>query len=475
MLLYRDLERIVDMELTNIRDLFRDKEKYLGNKVTVGGWVRSVRDSKTFGFIVVNDGTFFEPLQVVYHDNMENFAKISKLNVGAAIIATGTLIATPDAKQPFEIQADSIDVEGESTPDYPLQKKRHSMEYLRTITHLRPRTNTFQAVFRVRSLIAYAIHQFFQERNFVYVHTPLITGSDCEGAGEMFQVTTMDLNNVPKTEDGKVDYTKDFFGKPTNLTVSGQLNGETYAMAFKNIYTFGPTFRAENSNTTRHAAEFWMIEPEMAFADLQDDMILAENMIKYIIRYVLENAPEEMNFFNSFVDKGLLERLNHVLNSEFGHVTYTEAIEILEKHNDKFEYKVSWGCDLQTEHERFLTEEIYKRPLFVTDYPKEIKAFYMKLNDDGKTVAAMDCLVPGIGEIIGGSQREDDYDKLVARMDELGLKKEDYQFYLDLRKYGSARHAGFGLGFERCVMYLTGMGNIRDVIPFPRTVGNCDL
>ena len=475
MLLYRDLERIVDMELTNIRDLFRDKEKYLGNKVTVGGWVRSVRDSKTFGFIVVNDGTFFEPLQVVYHDTMENFAQISRLNVGAAIIVTGTLIATPDAKQPFEIQADSIEVEGESTPDYPLQKKRHSMEYLRTITHLRPRTNTFQAVFRVRSLIAYAIHQFFQERNFVYVHTPLITGSDCEGAGEMFQVTTMDLNNVPKTEDGKVDYSKDFFGKPTNLTVSGQLNGETYAMAFKNIYTFGPTFRAENSNTTRHAAEFWMIEPEMAFADLKDDMILAESMIKYVIRYVLENAPEEMNFFNSFVDKGLLERLNHVLNSEFGHVTYTEAVKILEQHNDKFEYKVSWGCDLQTEHERFLTEEIYKRPLFVTDYPKEIKAFYMKLNDDGRTVAAMDCLVPGIGEIIGGSQREDDYDKLVARMDELGLKKEDYQFYLDLRKYGSARHAGFGLGFERCVMYLTGMGNIRDVVPFPRTVGNCDL
>ena len=470
-----DSERIIDMELINIRDLFRDKEKYLGNKVTVGGWVRRVRDSKTFGFIVVNDGTFFEPLQVVYHDTMENFAQISRLNVGAAIIVTGTLIATPDAKQPFEIQADSIEVEGESTPDYPLQKKRHSMEYLRTITHLRPRTNTFQAVFRVRSLIAYAIHQFFQERNFVYVHTPLITGSDCEGAGEMFQVTTMDLNNVPKTEDGKVDYSKDFFGKPTNLTVSGQLNGETYAMAFKNIYTFGPTFRAENSNTTRHAAEFWMIEPEMAFADLKDDMILAESMIKYVIRYVLENAPEEMNFFNSFVDKGLLERLNHVLNSEFGHVTYTEAVKILEQHNDKFEYKVSWGCDLQTEHERFLTEEIYKRPLFVTDYPKEIKAFYMKLNEDGRTVAAMDCLVPGIGEIIGGSQREDDYDKLVARMDELGLKKEDYQFYLDLRKYGSARHAGFGLGFERCVMYLTGMGNIRDVVPFPRTVGNCDL
>ena len=463
------------MELINIRDLFRDKEKYLGNKVTVGGWVRSVRDSKTFGFIVVNDGTFFEPLQVVYHDTMENFAQISRLNVGAAIIVTGTLIATPDAKQPFEIQADSIEVEGESTPDYPLQKKRHSMEYLRTITHLRPRTNTFQAVFRVRSLIAYAIHQFFQERNFVYVHTPLITGSDCEGAGEMFQVTTMDLNNVPKTEDGKVDYSKDFFGKPTNLTVSGQLNGETYAMAFKNIYTFGPTFRAENSNTTRHAAEFWMIEPEMAFADLKDDMILAESMIKYVIRYVLENAPEEMNFFNSFVDKGLLERLNHVLNSEFGHVTYTEAVKILEQHNDKFEYKVSWGCDLQTEHERYLTEQIYKRPVFVTDYPKEIKAFYMKLNDDGKTVAAVDCLVPGIGEIIGGSQREDDYDKLLARINELGLSEDDYKFYLDLRKYGSARHAGFGLGFERCVMYLTGMGNIRDVIPFPRTVNNCEL
>ena len=463
------------MELTNIRDLFREKEKYVGNKVTVGGWVRSVRDSKTFGFIVVNDGTFFEPLQVVYHDTMENFTEVSKLNVGAAIIVTGTLVATPEAKQPFEIQADEVFVEGASTPDYPLQKKRHSMEYLRTITHLRPRTNTFQAVFRVRSLVAYAIHKFFQERDFVYVHTPLITGSDCEGAGEMFQVTTMDLNNVPKTEDGKIDYSKDFFGKPTNLTVSGQLNGETYAMAFKNIYTFGPTFRAENSNTTRHAAEFWMIEPEMAFADLKDDMVLAESMIKYIIRYVLENAPEEMNFFNSFVDKGLLERLNHVVNSEFGHVTYTEAIEILKEHNDKFEYKVYWGCDLQTEHERFLTEEIYKRPVFVTDYPKEIKAFYMKLNEDGKTVAAMDCLVPGIGEIIGGSQSEDDYDKLVKRMEECGLKKEDYDFYLDLRKYGSARHAGFGLGFERCVMYVTGMGNIRDVVPFPRTVGNCDL
>ena len=463
------------MELTNIRDLFRDKEMYLDKEISVGGWVRSVRGSKTFGFIVVNDGTFFEPLQVVYGDHLENFAEISKLNVGAAIIVTGKLVATPDAKQPFEIQADKVEIEGASAPDYPLQKKRHSFEYLRTISHLRPRTNTFEAVFRVRSLIAYAIHKFFQERDFVYVHTPLITGSDCEGAGEMFQVTTMDLNNVPKTDDGSVDFTQDFFGKPTNLTVSGQLNGETYAMAFKNIYTFGPTFRAENSNTTRHAAEFWMIEPEIAFADLKDDMVLAESMLKYVIRYVLEHAPEEMEFFNKFVDKGLLDRLNHVLNPDFGHVTYTEAIEILEKNNDKFDYKVFWGADLQTEHERYLTEEIFKRPVFVTDYPKEIKAFYMKLNEDGKTVAAMDCLVPGIGEIIGGSQREDDYDKLLERMKELGLKAEDYDFYLDLRKYGSARHAGFGLGFERCVMYLTGMGNIRDVIPFPRTVNNCEL
>ena len=463
------------MELTNIRDLFRDKEMYLDKEISVGGWVRSVRGSKTFGFIVVNDGTFFEPLQVVYGDHLENFAEISKLNVGAAIIVTGKLVATPDAKQPFEIQADKVEIEGASAPDYPLQKKRHSFEYLRTISHLRPRTNTFEAVFRVRSLIAYAIHKFFQERDFVYVHTPLITGSDCEGAGEMFQVTTMDLNNVPKKDDGSVDFTQDFFGKPTNLTVSGQLNGETYAMAFKNIYTFGPTFRAENSNTTRHAAEFWMIEPEIAFADLKDDMVLAESMLKYIIRYVLEHAPEEMNFFNSFVDKGLLERLNHVLNSDFGHVTYTEAIKILEEHNDEFDYKVYWGCDLQTEHERYLTEKVFKRPVFVTDYPKEIKAFYMKLNEDGKTVAAMDCLVPGIGEIIGGSQREDSLELLEQRMDELGLNKEDYGFYLDLRKYGSASHAGFGLGFERCVMYLTGMGNIRDVIPFPRTVKNCEL
>ena len=463
------------MNLVTVKDLYRNTEKYIDQTIEVGGWVRNIRDSKTFGFIVLNDGTFFETLQVVFHDTMENFAEICKLNVGAAIIVKGKLVATPQAKQKFEIQAEEVFVEGPSTPDYPVQPKRHSMEFLRTITHLRPRTNTFQAVFRVRSLCAYAIHQFFQERGFVYVHTPLITGSDCEGAGEMFQVTTLDLNNVPKTEEGAVDFSQDFFNKPTNLTVSGQLNGETYAMAFRNIYTFGPTFRAENSNTTRHAAEFWMIEPEMAFADLQDNMDVAEAMLKYVIRYVLENAPEEMNFFNSFVDKGLLDRLNGVLNSEFGHVTYTEAIEILEKNNDNFDYKVYWGCDLQTEHERYLTEKVFKRPVFVTDYPKEIKAFYMKLNEDEKTVAAMDCLVPGIGEIIGGSQREDDYDKLVTRMEELGLNKEDYDFYLDLRKYGSARHAGFGLGFERCVMYLTGMGNIRDVIPFPRTVNNCEL
>ena len=424
------------MDLTTIREIFKNREEYLDKKITIGGWVRSIRDSKTFGFIVVNDGSYFQPLQVVYHDRMDNFAEVSKLNVGAAVIVTGTLVATPQAKQPFEIQADEVTVEGASAPDYPLQKKRHTFEYLRTISHLRPRTNTFQAVFRV---------------------------------------TTLDMENVPKNEDGTVDYTKDFFGKETSLTVSGQLNGETYAQAFRSIYTFGPTFRAENSNTTRHAAEFWMIEPEIAFADLEDDMDLAEDMLKYVISYVLENAPEEMNFFNSFVDKGLLDRLHNVVSSEFARVTYTEAIELLEKNNDKFEYKVSWGCDLQTEHERYLTEQIYKRPVFVTDYPKEIKAFYMKQNDDGKTVAAVDCLVPGIGEIIGGSQREDDYDKLLNRMKELGLKEEDYDFYLDLRKYGSTRHAGFGLGFERCVMYLTGMSNIRDVIPFPRTVNNCEL
>ena len=463
------------MNLVTVKELYKDRESYFNKEVSIGGWVRSNRDSKAFGFLVVSDGTFFEPIQVVYHDTMENFAQTAKLGVGSAVIVKGILTPTPQAKQPFEIQASEVILEGASAPDYPLQKKRHSFEYLRTISHLRPRTNTFQAVFRVRSLIAYAIHRYFQEQGFVYVHTPLITGSDCEGAGEMFQVTTLDLNNVPRTEDGAVDYSQDFFGKPTNLTVSGQLNGETYAMAFRNIYTFGPTFRAENSNTTRHAAEFWMIEPEMAFADLNDNMALAESMLKYIIRYVLEEAPEEMNFFNQFVDKGLLDRLNHVLNSQFGHVTYTEAIRLLEEHNDKFEYKVFWGCDLQTEHERYLTEEIFKRPLFVTDYPKEIKAFYMKLNEDEKRVAAMDCLVPGIGDTIGGSQREDSYDKLVARMDELGLNKEDYGFYLDLRKYGSARHAGFGLGFERCVMYLTGMSNIRDVIPFPRTVNNCEL
>ena len=460
--------------MINIRELQHNYKDYADQEVTVGGWLRSKRDSKTFGFLVINDGTFFEPLQVVYSDKLDNFTAISKLNVGAAVVATGIVTLTPEAKQPFEIQASHIEIEGDSTPDYPLQKKRHSFEYLRTISHLRPRTNTFQAVFRVRSLCAYAIHKFFQERDFVYVHTPLITGSDCEGAGEMFQVTTLDLKNLPMV-DGQVDFTKDFFNKPTNLTVSGQLNGETYAMAFKNIYTFGPTFRAENSNTTRHAAEFWMIEPEIAFADLEDDMMLAEGMLKYIITFVLENAPEEMAFFNQFVDKGLIDRLKHVANSDFAHVTYTEAIEILQKNNDKFEFPVSWGADLQTEHERYLTEEVYKRPVFVTDYPKEIKAFYMKMNDDGKTVAAMDCLVPGIGEIIGGSQREDDYDKLTRRMEECGLNQDDYGFYLDLRRFGTARHAGFGLGFERCVMYLTGMSNIRDVVPFPRTVGNCEL
>ena len=475
MAVIKDSKMEAQMKLTEIRQLYKNTEQYIGKEVQIGGWIRSIRDSKTFGFIMLNDGTFFQPVQIVYSDELDNFARISKMNIGAALIVRGRLTATPNAKQPFEIQADEVWIEGESTSDYPLQKKRHSFEYLRTISHLRPRTNTFQAVFRIRSLCAYAIHKFFQEQGFVYVHTPLITGSDCEGAGEMFQVTTMDLNNIPKTGDEKTDYSGDFFGKPVNLTVSGQLNGETYAMAFKKIYTFGPTFRAENSNTTRHAAEFWMIEPEIAFADLNDDMELAEAMIKYIITYVLENAPEEMNFFNSFVDKGLLNRLNHVVNSDFGRVTYTKAVEILEKNNDKFEYKVSWGADLQTEHERYLTEQVFKRPVFVTDYPKEIKAFYMKLNDDQKTVAAMDCLVPGIGEIIGGSQREENFEVLRRRMEEIGLKEKDYGFYLDLRKYGTARHAGFGLGFERMIMYLTGMGNIRDVIPFPRTVNNCEL
>ena len=462
--------------ITDVRTLHKTYAELDKKTVTTAGWVRSIRDSKTFGFMVLSDGTFFEPIQIVFDSaKIDNFDEVAHLNVGAAVIVTGTVLVTPDAKQPFEIHADKVEIEGVSTPDYPLQKKRHSMEYLRTISHLRPRTNTFQAVFRVRSLIAYAIHQFFQERDFVYVHTPIITGSDCEGAGEMFQVTTLDLNNLPLTEDGKIDFSQDFFGHATNMTVSGQLNGETFAQAFKNIYTFGPTFRAENSNTTRHAAEFWMIEPEISFADLDDDMMLAESMLKYVINYVMEHAKEELEFFNNFVDKGLLERLEHVRTSDFGRITYTEAVEKLAEHNDEFDYKVFWGCDLQTEHERYLTEKIFGKPVFVTDYPKEIKAFYMKLNPDGKTVAAMDCLVPGIGEIIGGSQREDDLDILKARMAECGLNEEDYGFYMDLRKYGSSRHAGFGLGFERCVMYLTGMGNIRDVLPFPRTVGNCDI
>lgn len=463
------------MKITHIKTLYRETEQHLNQQITVCGWIRSLRDSKTFGFISLHDGTFFSPLQVVFNDTLPNFREICKLNISAALTVTGTLVATPQAKQPFEIQAESICIEGESAPDYPLQKKRHTMEYLRTIPHLRPRTNTFQAVFRVRSLIAYAIHKFFQERDFVYVHTPIITGSDCEGAGEMFQITTMDMANLSKTPDGAVDYSHDFFGKPVSLTVSGQLNGEAYAMAFQNIYTFGPTFRAENSNTARHAAEFWMIEPEIAFADLQDDMDLAEQMLKFIISYVMENAPEELQFFNQFIDKGLSERLNHVLHSDFGHITYTEAIELLKPHNDIFQYKAEWGCDLQTEHERYLTEQIFKKPVFVTDYPKEIKAFYMKLNEDQKTVAAMDCLVPGIGEIIGGSQREDNYAVLLQRIKENNMNPEDYAFYTDLRKYGTARHAGFGLGFERCVMYLTGITNIRDVLPFPRTVGNCQL
>ena len=463
------------MKLTTVKQIWENREAYLNREIDLGGWVRSNRDSKSFGFLTISDGSFFEPLQVVYHDSLSNFQLIRKINVGAALIIRGTLVATPDAKQPFEIQATEISVEGDSAPDYPLQKKRHSPEFLRTILHLRPRTNLFQAAFRVRSVIAFAIHSFFQERNFVYVHTPLITSSDAEGAGEMFRVTTLDPNDIPRTPDGLVDYREDFFGKETNLTVSGQLNGEAFAQAFRDIYTFGPTFRAENSNTTRHAAEFWMIEPEISFADLNDAMALAEDMLKYIIRYVLEHAPEEMEFLNRFVDTGLLERLNHVLHSEFGHISYTEAVDILMKNNDNFDYKVSWGTDLQTEHERYLTEQVFKRPLFVTDYPKDIKAFYMKLNDDGKTVAAMDCLVPGIGEIIGGSQREDDYEKLLTRMKALNMDEDAYRFYLDLRKYGSSRHAGYGLGFERCVMYLTGIQNIRDVLPFPRTVGNCEL
>lgn len=463
------------MKVTTLREIFKNKEAYYDQEVTVGGWVRSNRDSKQFGFLTISDGTFFTPLQVVYHDTMANFQEVAKYGVGAAVIVKGKLVATPDAKQAFEVQADEVMLEGASSPDYPLQKKRHTLEYLRTIDHLRPRTNTFQAVFKIRSLVAFAIHQFFQERGFVYVHTPIITASDAEGAGEMFQVTTLPLDQVPMTEDGKVDFNQDFFNKKTSLTVSGQLYGETFAQAFRNIYTFGPTFRAENSNTQRHAAEFWMIEPELAYADLDDVIQCEEDMLKYMIQYVLDNAPEEMAFLNQFVDKGLLDRLHHVLNSEFARVTYTDAVNELMKHNDEFEYKVSWGVDLQTEHERYLTEQLYKRPVFVTDYPKDIKAFYMKQNPDGKTVAAVDCLVPGIGEIMGGSQREEDYDKLLKRMNEMGMEMDQYDFYLDLRKYGTTRHGGFGLGFERAVMYITGMSNIRDVVPYPRTVGNCDI
>lgn len=464
-----------DYKLVDVKDIFASPEKYADQEVTVGGWIKSNRDSKNVGFIALDDGSCFKNLQLVYSSDLADFDKIAKLNISTAIIATGRIVATPQAKQPLEMQVLKVEVEGESTPDYPLQKKRHSFEYLRTIPHLRVRTNTFEATMRVRSVIAYAIHRFFQEHDFVYVHTPLITSSDAEGAGEMFQVTTLDLADVPKNEDGTVDYSKDFFGKPVNLTVSGQLNVETYAFAFRNVYTFGPTFRAENSNTTRHAAEFWMIEPEMCFADLEDDMECMEAMLKYVIQYVLDHCPDEMAFFNQYVEKGLIDKLTHVVNSDFGRITYTDAIKELEKHNDEFDFKVSWGCDLQSEHERYLTEKLFKRPVFVTDYPKEIKAFYMKLNPDGKTVKAVDLEVPGIGELCGGSERENNLDLLEKRMDELHMNKDEYQFYLDLRRYGSTRHAGFGLGFERAVMYITGMENIRDVLPFPRTVGNCEL
>ncbi len=459
-----------------LRELFRNTAEYADKEVLIKGWVRNNRNSNKFGFIELNDGSFFKSVQVVYEEEfIDNFEEISKAYVATALAVKGTVALTPNAKQPFEIKAKEITVEAASTPDYPLQPKRHTMEFLREIAHLRPRSNTFAAVFRVRSLVAYAIHKFFQEQNFVYVHTPIITGSDCEGAGEMFRVTTLDMNEIPKKEDGKVDYSGDFFGKETSLTVSGQLEAEAYALAFRKIYTFGPTFRAENSNTARHASEFWMIEPEVAFADLNDNMELAEAMIKYIISYVMENAPEEMQFFNSFIDKGLIERLNHIVNSDFGRVTYTEAVELLKKSGKEFQYPVEWGIDLQTEHERFLTEEIFKKPLFVTDYPKDIKAFYMRLNDDGKTVAACDLLVPGVGEIIGGSQREERLDVLTARMKELGLGEEDYWWYLDLRKYGGVKHAGYGLGFERIIMYITGMSNIRDVLPFPRTPKTADF
>jgi len=463
------------MKSVLIKDIYRNTEKYADQRIVIEGWIRTLRASKAFGFIEVNDGSFFKNLQVVFEEGLENFLEVSKLYISTAIRVEGKLELTPDAKQPFEIKATKIEIEGQSSGDYPLQKKRHSFEFLREIAHLRPRSNAFSAVFRVRSLAAYAIHKFFQEKDFVYVHTPVITGSDAEGAGEMFRITTIDPKNPPLNEEGNVDFTKDFFGKETSLTVSGQLQGEAYAMAFRNIYTFGPTFRAENSHTARHASEFWMIEPEIAFADLNDNMELAEEMLKYIINYVMENAPEEMEFFNSFIDKGLLDRLNNVVTSDFVRITYTDAVELLKKSGVKFDYPVEWGCDLQTEHERYLTEKVYKKPVFVTDYPKDIKAFYMKLNQDGKTVAAMDLLVPGIGEIIGGSQREDNLEILEEKMDAMGLEKEEYWWYLELRKYGSTRHAGYGLGFERTIMYLTGITNIRDVIPFPRTPKSADF
>ena len=462
-------------EFIEIKQLYRNKDEYIDKKVKVAGWIRTSRMSKNFGFIELNDGSFFKNMQIVIDEKLENFKEVGKLPISTSLLIEGTLVATQNAKQPVEIQATKIVVEGESDNSYPLQKKRHTVEYLRTIAHLRPRSNLFSAAFRVRSVAAYAIHKFFQDRNFVYAHSPIITGSDCEGAGEMFRITTLDLNDVPKTEDGKVDYSQDFFGKEANLTVSGQLNGEIMALAFRNVYTFGPTFRAENSYTGRHASEFWMIEPEIAFADLEDNMELAEDMIKYIINYVLENCPEEMEFFNSFVDKGLLERLHKIVNSEFTRITYTKAIELLLESGQKFEYPVEWGCDLQTEHERYITEQIFNAPVFVTDYPKEIKAFYMRMNEDGKTVRAMDLLVPGVGEIIGGSQREERYDVLLDRIHECGLNEEDYWWYLELRKYGTATHSGFGLGFERIIMYLTGISNIRDVIPFPRTPKNAEF
>lgn len=462
-------------EFLEIKELYRNKEAHVGQTVKVAGWIRTSRMSKNFGFIELNDGSFFKNMQIVLDEKLENFKEIGKLPISSSILVEGELVSTEGAKQPVEIHATKVEVEGMSDSSYPLQKKRHTLEYLRTIAHLRPRSNTFSAVFRVRSLAAYAIHKFFQKRNFVYAHSPIITGSDCEGAGEMFRLTTLDMENLPRTEEGKIDYSKDFFGKEANLTVSGQLNAEIMALAFRNVYTFGPTFRAENSYTGRHASEFWMIEPEIVFADLEDNMELAEDMIKYIINYVMENAPEEMQFFNSFIDKGLLERLNNVVNSDFVRITYTKAIELLLESGHEFENPVEWGCDLQTEHERYITEEIYKAPVFVTDYPKDIKAFYMRMNEDGKTVRAMDLLVPGVGEIVGGSQREEREDVLRARMQEMNLNEEDYWWYLELRKYGTATHSGFGLGFERIIMYMTGMSNIRDVIPFPRTPKNAEF